>query len=455
MKKPVTQYVCQNCGATSIRWVGRCPSCGEWNSLEEETVVPAAAGGPSRGAPVTVAPLREAQTRAYARISTGIGELDRVLGGGAIPGMTVLIGGDPGIGKSTLLLQAFARLDGAGVKALYGTCEESVGQLAVRAERMGLKDSGLLTAAVTELGELVATIEATGPGAVVVDSIQMLRSSELPGVSGSVSQLRTCSAELVQLAKQKPFVLFLVGHITKGGAIAGPKLLEHMVDTVLYFEGDQAHSLRLLRAAKNRYGPTDEVGVFEMRGEGLVEVANPSERLLSERVTDTAGSVVTSLLEGTRTMFVEVQALVSRSVYGAPERRATGVDYRRVCMILGVVEKRAGIRLGMHDVFVNVAGGVRALEPGVDLAIALAVASSQLDRPFPADTVAIGELGLGGEVRRVGQMGMRLREAAKLGFRRALVPPLGDGLSAPKGLGLERVRTLSEALKALQGSGGS
>lgn len=449
MKKPKLHYVCTECGHRAFQWAGRCPSCEAWNTLqEEEGARPTSSSPGSVGAAPTVL-LTDATAERDERLHTGVAELDRVLGGGAVPGMAVLIGGDPGIGKSTLLLQACARMAEGGLKALYGTAEESVSQLALRSNRLGLKASPVLVASVTELERLMSTIEETSPEVVVVDSIQMLHSDRSDSMPGSVSQLRLCSLELVRLAKTHRFVLFLIGHITKDGTLAGPKLLEHMVDTVLYFEGDVFHSLRLLRAVKNRYGPTDEVGVFEMLSSGLEEVPNPSQRLLEQRGAGTSGSVVTSMLEGSRSMFVEVQALVSRSNYGAPERRVTGVDFQRTCMILAVLEKRAGIRLGTHDVFVNVAGGVRAIEPGIDLSIALAIASSHLDRPFPEDAIAVGEIGLGGEVRRVGQIELRLREAAKLGFSSAIVPARGKTDAPIGGLKLIRVTYVADALRHL------
>ena len=450
MAKTRTVFACQQCGHQSPRWLGRCPECGEWDSLVEEVfdkpTTPATAAGTGAG------PQRLSQVvpPAQPRLGTGIGELDRVLGGGVVRGSAVLIGGDPGIGKSTLLLQACDGLSRQGLRALYVTGEESLMQMRLRADRLGVDADGILALAETDADAIAAHVADARPDFAVVDSIQMVYRPAIGSAPGSVSQVRESASRLVQLAKTAGVPVALIGHVTKQGAIAGPRILEHMVDTVLYFEGDQHHAYRLLRCVKNRFGPTNEIGVFEMRSTGLAEVADPADIFVSRQRGAAPGSVVTPTIEGTRALLVEVQALVSRANFGTPERKVSGLDRNRVSMLLAVLEKRAGLVLAGHDVFVNVVGGVRVVEPAVDLAAALAIASGFTDRLVPAELVAIGEVGLAGEVRGVAQLDARLREAAKLGWTRA-VAPRDNARSLqrrPAKLDVVFVATLAEALEA-------
>jgi DNA repair protein RadA/Sms len=383
------------------------------------------------------------------RRATGIGELDRVLGGGVVRGSLVLIGGDPGIGKSTLLLQAARALARARPPVLYVSAEESTAQVKMRADRLGIKADGLLLWAETDLGAVQAQIDDVKPQALIVDSIQTVFLPDLESAPGSVAQVRECGARLMTLAKGRGLATFLVGHVTKEGALAGPRVLEHLVDTVLYFEGERHHAYRVLRAVKNRFGSTNEIGVFEMAERGLVEVSNASGFFLAERPVDAPGSVVVAGLEGTRPMLLELQALVSRAGLGTPRRTVIGADYNRVCLLLAVLEKRAGLPIGNQDVFVNVAGGGRVLEPAADLAIVIAAASSYMERPIAGDVVVVGEVGLTGEVRGVSGLEPRLRAAAQLGFRAAVVPKgsVADVAGVP--LAVKGVATVGEALEAL------
>jgi len=423
MAKARTVFVCQQCGAQAPRWMGRCSECGEWDSLVEELV----GGGPpaasaTAAAATTPQPITSVAPPDQPRLRTGLGELDRVLGGGVVAGSVVLIGGDPGIGKSTLLLQACDGLSLGGQRTLYVTGEESLMQMRLRAERLGVHTDSLLVLAETNADSIAAQIGSTAPGFAVVDSIQMVYRPDVGSAPGSVSQVRESAALLVQLAKSSGVPVALIGHVTKQGAIAGPRVLEHMVDTVLYFEGDKYQSYRLLRAVKNRFGPTDELGVFEMRTSGLAEVTDLADVFVSRRRGAAPGSVVVPCIEGTRAILVEVQALVSRANFGTPERKVSGLDRNRVSMLLAVLEKRTELVLAGHDVFVNAVGGVRVVEPAADLAAAVAIASSFTDRPVAAEVVAVGEVGLAGEVRGVAQIDARLREAAKLGWKLAIVP---------------------------------
>ena len=445
-----TVFSCSQCGCQSPKWLGKCPDCGAWNSMTEELQ---SKGGTAKGGRLTTAravatPIGEVPPQAEIRMGCGIGELDRVLGGGLVPGSLVLIGGDPGIGKSTLLLQAMHHLAEHGA-VLYVSGEESAAQTRLRGERLGVSGRQLLVLAENALEEIVAQVEKLKPRAVVVDSIQTVWTQALESAPGSVSQVRESAGRLMLLAKGSGIPIFIVGHVTKDGAIAGPRVLEHMVDTVLYFEGDRGHPYRILRAVKNRFGSTNEIGVFEMKSGGLAEVANPSELFLSERPLDAPGSVVTASLEGSRTLLVEIQALVTPSAYGTPRRTTIGVDSNRLALLVAVLEKKAGLHLGGQDIFLNVAGGARLSEPAADLAMLLAVASSHLDRPVAADTVVFGEVGLAGEVRAVNQPEPRLGEASKLGFQQAVLPAgnlkrLGDA-----GLKLQGVSNVQEALDAL------
>lgn len=460
MAKRKSIFVCQQCGSQQPRWAGKCPDCNEWNTLVEEfestgsaTPRPSlssslAEPGKTRQGPT---PITEVAPVDAPRLLTGIGEFDRVLGGGAALGSAVLVGGDPGIGKSTLLLQAAHRLAEHGATVLYATAEESMLQTRLRAERLGAMHENLLLLAETDIDVVIGHWRRLKPDMVVVDSIQMVYCADLPSAPGSVAQVREGATRLVYQAKQSGAPLFLVGHVTKSGSIAGPRTLEHLVDTVLYFEGDRFQSFRLLRAVKNRFGSTNEVGVYEMRHEGLAEVGNPSQIFLGDLRGGVTGSVVVPTLEGTRSILVEIQALLADAHYGSAERKASGVDYQRVCMLLAVLEQRAGLRVGGQDTFVNAVGGVRVEEPAADLGIALAIASSFGDFPVPRDVALVGEIGLGGEVRAVGRLDARFAEAERMGFRRLFVPA---GTRLPKGrpdaLKVVEVRTIGDAIEALR-----
>ena len=451
MARPPSRYVCQSCGAAAAKWSGRCEACGAWNTVVEEAPRNAAPGGLGkpgrRGRALDFVGL-EGKAENLPRLATGIAEFDRVCGGGLVPGSAVLVAGDPGIGKSTLLLQALAGI-AAGDPAeagghLYISGEEAVDQLRLRARRLGLAKAPALLAAATSLRDIAASLESSGPGsgrlrAVVVDSIQTLHVDSLESAPGTVSQVRASAQVLIRLAKQHGFVLLLVGHVTKEGLIAGPKVLEHMVDTVLTFEGERGHQFRILRASKNRFGPTDEIGVFEMSDSGLAEVANPSALFLAERRGNVSGAAVFAGMEGTRPVLVEIQALVSTSPMATPRRAVVGWDTGRLAMVLAVLEARCGLVLAGKEVYLNVAGGFRISEPAADLAVAAALVSAANDQPVPADTVVFGEVGLSGEVRAVAQAELRLKEAAKLGFARAFAPPrrAKGGRKGARGGGLE------------------
>ncbi|MFH1569858.1 MAG: DNA repair protein RadA [Gemmatimonadota bacterium] len=453
-RKPRSRYACQGCGHSASQWFGRCPGCGEWNTCVEERTAPA---DPHRGdrEPASVAgpqPITEVTGYDAARIPIGIGEFDRVLGGGIMPGSVVLVGGDPGIGKSTLLLQMAGQLAAARVPVLYVSAEESSPQVRLRAERLGAMCASLYVLCETDLGSILEHLRRRQAAAAVVDSIQTIYSAELESAPGSVAQVRECAARLVYFAKESGIPVFLVGHVTKEGTVAGPRVLEHLVDTVLYLEGEQQHHFRVLRAAKNRFGSTNEIGVFEMQDRGLAEVRNPSASLLSDRASGVSGASVVCSLEGTRPLLVELQALVSRSSFGYPQRVATGIDPKRLAIIIAVLEKRGGFDLSGHDIFVNVVGGLRLEEPAVDLGIGLAVASSLLDRPLAPDTVAIGEIGLGGEIRPVSQIERRVVEARSLGFGRCLVA--ARNLSAwkrPEGMEVVGLKNIEEACEVALG----
>jgi DNA repair protein RadA/Sms len=449
-------FRCQACGYQALKGYGRCPGCGEFNTMQEEPLA-ADRPGPRRGGgrPAGARPLRLADVAAgdADRTRTGIAELDRVLGGGLVAGSAVLIGGDPGIGKSTVLLQACGALASAG-PVLYVSGEESVAQVKLRADRLGIDERGakdLFILAETAVEAIEAQVAALAPRVLVVDSIQTVYLEALESAPGSVSQVRESGARLMTLAKSRGVAVFLVGHVTKEGALAGPRVLEHLVDTVLYFEGERHATYRVLRAVKNRFGSTNEIGVFEMTGRGLVEVANPSAVFLAERPRGAAGSVIVAALEGTRPLLLELQALVSPAPFGTPRRTVLGADYNRVCLLLAVLEKRAGFPLQGQDVFVNVAGGARCQEPAADLGIVVAAASSYADRPVPTDVVLLGEVGLTGEVRGIGGLEARLGEAAALGFTSAVVPrsSLVAGTGHP--LEVRGVATLDEALGLLVG----
>ena len=445
MAAPRTRYVCQSCGAATPKWAGRCTQCAEWNTLVEEAAPQSAPKGAvaisAGAAPQAITSITGHDTR---RISTGIGELDRVLGDGVVPGAVILVGGDPGIGKSTLMLQASHNLAARG-PVLYVSGEEAPHQVRMRAERLDAATDHLLVLAETRLEAIERHIENTAPTALVVDSIQTTWTERLDSVPGSVGQIREVSARLIGIAKKRGIPAFLVGHVTKDGAIAGPRVLEHMVDTVLYFEGDRGHAYRVLRAVKNRFGNTNEIGVFEMGGEGLAGVANPSAFFLSERPQGATGSVVTAAVTGTRPILLEVQALVSPAPYGSARRTALGVDAARLGLLLAVMEKRAGLQVAAEDVYVNVVGGFKLDEPGADLAILLAVAGSFRDAPLPEDTLVLGEVGLAGEVRAVQQIEARIKEAEGLGFTRFLIPARNaERLSRP---GVVPISSVREAIE--------
>jgi DNA repair protein RadA/Sms len=454
------RYVCRQCGYENAKWLGRCPGCGEFATLEETvTVPPTKSFGASRanglGPHALVGPTRPQRLQdvpsgeSERRVQTGIGEFDRVLGGGIVPGALILIGGDPGIGKSTLLTQAAGALAEKSGKVLYVSGEESVSQIKLRAERLGVRAPDLLLHNETDVALIGAAIQNERPAFVIVDSIQTMQHPEIDSGPGSVSQVRACTTALAHIAKADGVPIFLVGHVTKEGALAGPRVLEHMVDTVLTFEGDRHYLYRVLRAVKNRFGSTDELGLFEMHEEGLAEVANPSEMLLSERAGGVAGSAVTAAVEGTRPLLVEVQALVAPSYLTNPRRTVSGTDANRVNLILAVLEKRAGMSLANQDVFVNIAGGVRIDEPATDLAIAVSAASNFREVPVDPGTVLAGEVGLAGEVRAVGQMEKRLREAARLGFQRAIICTKNkSGLRGSVGLDVIGVESVRQAIDA-------
>jgi DNA repair protein RadA/Sms len=501
MAKAKTQFLCTNCGSVHPKWMGKCPDCGTWDSLQEykaptpdaraEARKPLAQGGDVATAAQALA-LDEIDQADAPRTPTGISEFDRILGGGIVPGSAVLVGGEPGIGKSTLLLQVANDLargagvadallskqdralkrqqkllagsgssgasssssetsDDAGAKVLYVTSEESARQTKLRASRLGIASKNLLVLAETNVERIINQIHKTNPAVVVIDSIQMIYKPEVPAAPGSVTQLRDCCMDLVYLAKLTGVAVIFVGHVTKAGTLAGPKIIEHIVDTVVYFEGDRYHSHRIVRCVKNRFGSTHEVGLFEMTGEGLKEVTDPGNLFMEHYGPQgqPSGSVITAAMQGSRVLLVEVQALTASSVIGAARRKVSGASNDRVGMIIAVLEKRAEMRLAAEDVFVNVAGGVKVAEPAIDLAIALAIASAHSNRPLSPGTFAVGELGLGGEIRSIPQLEVRLREASRLGLGHAIVPPLGGNIPKLGGMALHEVRRLSQALANL------
>jgi DNA repair protein RadA/Sms len=425
MARATSQFVCQSCGAVHRKWSGKCDGCGEWNSIVEEsgeTNVPKGVTK-SGGRAVAFTSLDGAPVERTRRM-TGMAELDRVCGGGMVPGSALLVGGDPGIGKSTLLLQAAAMLAKSGLSVAYISGEEAVDQIRLRAARLGLADAPVDIASATNVRDILAALDKVGgPDVAIIDSIQTMYADDLDSAPGTVAQVRTCAQELIRVAKRRGVTMILVGHVTKDGAIAGPRVLEHMVDAVLYFEGERANQYRLLRAVKNRFGATDEIGVFEMTDAGLAEVENPSELFIAGHSDTTSGSAVFAGIEGTRPLLVEIQALVAPTSLGTPRRAVVGWDSSRLAMIIAVLQTRCGMNLGSHDVYLNVAGGLRVGEPAADLAVAAALVSAHLEQPLPPRTVVFGEIGLGGEVRGVGQADARLREAEKLGFERAWTPP--------------------------------
>ena len=457
MAKSAARYVCQSCAAVYPKWAGRCDACGEWNTLVEEVVEarPGPVGRASTGRRVAFVGL-QGTVAPPPRADTGIAELDRVLGGGLVPASVVLVGGDPGIGKSTLMLQAAATLARAGRRVMYISGEESIDQVRLRAQRLGLADAALELAAAINVRDIAATLEQERDlTLVVIDSIQTMWLDTIESAPGTVAQVRATSFELIRLAKSRGFSLVLVGHVTKEGALAGPRVLEHMVDAVLYFEGDRGHQFRILRAVKNRFGATDEIGVFEMTEQGLAEVPNPSALFLAERRGNIAGSAVFAGLEGTRPVLVEVQALLAPNSGGSPRRAVVGWDSGRLSMLLAVLETRAGLRLGSTDVYLNIAGGLRVNEPAADLAVAAALTSASTDTPTNAGMVYFGEVGLSGEVRQVAQAESRLKEAHKMGFEMACLPRRvargGRKANVPDGLKLDEIGHLTDLVATFTG----
>lgn len=455
MAKAKTMYVCTQCGYETPRWLGRCPDCGNWNTLEEQQPAPEtklpekkirrAPGNDAEALRVDLIPDESAQRR-----SCGIGELDRVLGGGLVAGSLVLVGGDPGIGKSTLLTQVCANLASAGETVLYVSGEESARQIKMRANRLGAAGAGFYVLSENDVSGVSKRMEQLNPSVMVIDSIQTMYLPEIASAPGSVSQVRECASLLMRLAKSSNCSVFLVGHVTKEGSIAGPRILEHMVDAVLYFEGDRQHQYRLLRAVKNRFGSVNELGMFEMASEGMIEVPNASEALLSERAHDASGCVVMAAMEGSRPFLTDVQALVATTVFGNPRRMASGMDQGRLALLLAVMEKRAGFRLYDKDVYINIAGGMSITEPAADLALCAAVASSFKNRPIDSDCSVIGEIGLAGEIRAVPQAERRIAECARMGFQRIVLPKANlRSVRNDYGATLIGVETVAEAIAAL------
>ena len=452
MAKKKSKFMCSDCGYESAKWMGRCPGCGAWNTMNEEVEVvskgPRGAFQHSSSVSNKAVPIIKVETQDEPRIETELGELNRVLGGGIVPGSLVLIGGDPGIGKSTLLLQVSALMSNKGHRVLYISGEESIRQTKLRAERLGVASEELYIYSETNLEFLHQTIEEVQPKFVIVDSIQTVHHPEVTSAPGSVSQVRECTAELMRIAKTKNIAIFLVGHVTKEGQIAGPRILEHMVDTVLYFEGERHHNHRILRSQKNRFGSTNEIAIFEMLQNGLKEVLNPSELFLQERSQGAPGSVIVASMEGTRPILVEIQSLITPTSFNYPKRMATGVDQNRVQLLMAVLEKRMGMMLQSQDAYIKVAGGVKLDEPAIDLALLTSIVSSFKDEATKPTDCFIGEVGLTGEVRRVTRIEQRVQEAAKLGFQRVFIPASNiGGWEFPDGIFVIGVETIADALR--------
>lgn len=457
MAKSTRQFVCQSCGSVTPKWAGKCEACNEWNTINEEinddgAPIGLTANARKKGRSLNFVPLKSDSDEKKPRYLTGNGEFDRVCGGGLVPGSAILIGGDPGIGKSTLLLQITCALASKGRRAAYVSGEESIEQVRLRAERLGLINAPVELAAATNIGDIVASMEDTiNPmQLIVIDSIQTMYVENSDSAPGTVTQVRACTHELIRVAKKRGIILFIVGHVTKEGQIAGPRVLEHMVDTVLYFEGDRGHQFRILRAVKNRFGATDEIGVFEMAQEGLIEVSNPSELFLAQRQSNTAGSAVLAGLEGSRPVLVEVQALAAQTAYSTPRRQVLGWDAGRLAMILAVLESRCGLNLAMNDIYLNIAGGIRINEPAADMAVAAALISAHAGKALPDDSIFFGEIGLAGELRQVSQPDLRLKEAAKLGFGNAIIPRLPRKKGKTKApLEIHEIKNLQELVDQL------
>ena len=449
MSKIKTVFQCQSCGYSSPKWIGKCPDCGAWNSFSEERQLPKSLKTLSKGdyGPM---PLSEITGGEAKRVPIGIAEFDRVLGGGLVAGAVILIGGDPGIGKSTIILQAIARIASQIGTVLYVSGEESPEQIKLRAERLSVNSDKIMLLPETVVEQVLAVADRMKPAAIVIDSIQTVYTEELSSAPGSVGQIRESAAKLMFYAKRSATVVFLIGHVTKEGAIAGPRVLEHLVDTVLYFEGDRGHPFRILRTVKNRFGSTNEIGVFEMTDAGLREINNPSEIFLSERPVNTSGSIVLASIEGTRPLLVEMQALVSPTTFGMPRRTSMGIDFNRLNLLIAVLEKKGGVHLGSMDVFLNVVGGIKITEPAADLGIVAALVSSFRERPLNQQTLVFGEVGLSGEVRAVAQGEARIKEAAKVGFKRAIVPfGNAERIKGDLGISISGVRNINEAIEQM------
>lgn len=455
MKAAKTVFYCTECGNETPKWAGKCPACGAWNTLVEQPVQSVKKAGAGRGAAIgrihRPIPMSDLETTEELRFPTGMGELDRVLGGGAVKGSLVLVGGSPGIGKSTLMLQICDNLC-RFAKVLYVSGEESERQLKMRAERLKVRSEGLYVLSETNLGDVIESVNTENPDILIIDSIQTLYNDSLDSPPGSIGQVKDCTMALMQLAKGRGVTVFVIGHVNKEGSIAGPKVLEHMVDCVLYFEGDQHMSYRILRAEKNRFGATNEIGVFEMGDEGLAEVPNPSEMLLSGRPENAPGTCVTCAMEGARPVLAEIQALIAPTAYSNPRRTSNGFDFNRAAMLMAVLEKRGGLKISTCDAYLNVIGGLSIDEPSADLAAAIALASSYLDKPIKSDFAAVGEVGLTGELRSVNNLGQRLSEIRRLGFKKCVIPAQKSGkIENIDGLELVRAKNIGDALKATLG----
>ena len=450
MAKTSTVFVCSNCGYESAKWLGKCPACNEWNSFYEEKITKGSDGKKEKKEARVPVPLNAVEKTETARVKTGIEELDRVLGGGLVKGSLVLLGGEPGIGKSTLILQICNLIHGEG-KVLYVSGEESAEQIKLRADRLGINNDNILFLGETDIDVIEETIQTILPKLVIIDSIQTMYSSDLTATAGSVSQVREITGRVMQCCKQNAITTIIIGHVTKDGNIAGPRVLEHMVDTVLYLEGERYFTYRILRGVKNRFGSTNEIGMFEMKDNGMKEVKNPSSVLLEDRDDIPAGSIVVASMEGTRPLLVELQALTSTSVFGLPRRTANGIDYNRLTLLIAVIEKRAGLPLGNQDAYLNIVGGIKINEPALDLGIVLATASSYKNVPIPRGTLVIGEVGLTGEVRAVNMIEKRIKEAEKLGFKTCIIPESNKKLLKDKyNLDIIGVKNIIEAMKYLK-----
>ncbi len=449
MAKAKTIFVCNSCGYESAKWLGKCPGCNSWNSFFEEKITTATSGKNKEKKSVSPIKLKDVENKKTARTSTGIGELDRVLGGGLVDGSLVLLGGEPGIGKSTLILQICNNIKTDG-KILYVSGEESAEQIKIRADRLNVNNENLMFLAQTDIDLIQEAIDSLNPSLVIIDSVQTIYSDDITSAPGSISQVREITARIMKMCKENSITTIIIGHVTKDGNIAGPRVLEHMVDTVLYLEGERYFSYRMLRGVKNRFGSTNEIGMFEMQNEGMVEIKNPSSILLSERDGNPAGSIVVSSIEGTRALMIELQALVTQSVFGLPRRTANGIDYNRLTLLIAVLEKKAGFPLGNQDVYLNVVGGIKINEPAIDLGIILAAASSFKNVSIPKDVVAIGEVGLTGEVRTVNLIEKRIKEAEKLGFKKCIISENNKKLLKEKfNLDIIGVKNIVEAMKQL------